>query len=54
MGFGGTVPVGVLVGGWVGHAFSITAVVLVGAVWALVLAVWSNPQSLRAKGASDV
>jgi MFS family permease len=54
MGFGGTVPVGVLVGGWLGNAFSITAVVLVGAVWALVLAAWSNPQSLRAKGASNV
>jgi MFS family permease len=54
MGFGGTVPVGVLVGGWVGHATSITAVIIVGAVWALVLAAWSNAQSLRAKGASDV
>jgi MFS family permease len=54
MGFGGTVPVGVLVGGWVGHATSITAVILAGAVWALVLAAWSNAQSLRAKGAPDV
>jgi predicted MFS family arabinose efflux permease len=54
MGFGGTVPVGVLVGGWMGHVFSITAVILVGAVWALVLAVWSNPQSLRNKGAPNV
>ena len=54
MGFGGTVPVGVLVGGWVGHATSITAVILAGAVRALVLAAWSNAQSLRAKGASDV
>ena len=54
MGFGGTVPVGVLVGGWVGHATSITAVLLAGAVWAVVLAVWSNAQSLRAKGAPDV
>ena len=42
MGFGGTVPVGVLVGGWVGHAISITAVILAGAVWAVVLAAWSN------------
>ena len=33
MGFGGTVPVGVLVGGSVGHATSITAVIL--AVWGL-------------------
>ena len=54
MGFGGTVPVGVLVGGWVGHQVSITAVILAGAVWAVVLAAWSNAQSLRAKGASDV
>ena len=30
MGFGGTVPVGVLVGGWVGHATSITAVIAGG------------------------
>ena len=50
MGFGGTVPVGVLVGGWVGNATSITAVVLAGAVWALVLAAWSNAESLRAEG----
>ncbi len=54
MGFGGTVPVGVLVGGWVGHKASITAVILAGAVWAVVLAAWSNAQWLRAKGASDV
>ncbi|HTK14845.1 MAG TPA: MFS transporter [Acidimicrobiia bacterium] len=54
MGFGGTVPVGVLVGGWVGHTTSITAVILAGAVWAVVLAAWSNAQSLRAKGAPDV
>jgi MFS family permease len=54
MGFGGTVPVGVLVGGWVGNATSITAVLLAGAIWAVVLAVWSNAQSLRAKGAPDV
>ena len=54
MGFGGTVPVGVLVGGWVGHATSITAVIVAGAVWAVVLAAWSNAQSLRAKGAPDV
>ena len=54
MGFGGTVPVGVLVGGWVGHATSITAVLLAGAVWAVVLAAWSNAQSLRAEGAPDV
>jgi len=54
MGFGGTVPVGVLVGGWIGHATSVTAVLLVGAAWAVVLAVWSNAEKLRAKGAPDV
>ena len=54
MGFGGTVPVGVLVGGWIGHVTSMTAVLLGGALWAVVLAVWSNAQSLRAKGAPDV
>lgn len=53
MGFGGTVPLGVLVAGpfVTGHS---TAVLLVGAVWALVLAVWSNATTLREKGASDV
>ena len=54
MGFGGTVPVGVLVGGWVGHAVPISAVILAGAVWAVVLAAWSNVQSLRVRGAPDV
>src|SRR5262249_26643116 len=54
MGFGGTVPVGVLVGGWVGHMTSITAVLLGGAVWAVVLALWSSAQSLRVKGAPEV
>jgi MFS family permease len=54
MGFGGTVPVGVLVAGWIGHSVSITAVILAGAVWAVVLAAWSNASSLRAKGAPDV
>ncbi len=54
MGFGGTVPVGVLVAGWVGHWVSIDTVILAGAAWAVVLAVWSNEKSLRAKGAPDV
>ena len=54
MGFGGTVPVGVLVGGWITHVTSITAVIVAGAVWALVLAVWSNERSLQGKGAPDV
>ena len=54
MGFGGTVPVGVLVAGWIGHTVSITVVILAGAVWAVVLAAWSNADSLRVKGAPDV
>jgi MFS family permease len=54
MGFGGTVPVGVLVGGWVGNATSVTAVILAGAVWAVFLAFWSNVGSLQVKGAPDV
>jgi MFS family permease len=54
MGFGGTVPVGVLVGGWVGHATSITAVIVAGAVWAVVLAAWSNATLLQGKGAPNV
>jgi MFS family permease len=54
MGFGGTVPLGVLVAGWVGNAVSITAILLIGSAWALVLAVWSDPRILRRKGAEDV
>jgi len=54
MGFGGTVPLGVLVGGWVIHLTSITDVLMFGAGWAVVLAAWSNAQTLRAKGAPDV
>jgi predicted MFS family arabinose efflux permease len=53
MGFGGTVPLGVLAAGPFSEDHS-TAVLLVGAVWALVLAVWSNAERLRRKGASDV
>lgn len=53
MGFGGTVPVGVLVAGPFTKSHS-TEVLLLGALWALVLALWSNAQSLREKGASNV
>ena len=53
MGFGGTVPLGVLVAGPFTQEHS-TEVLLIGAVWALVLALWSNARSLREKGASDV
>jgi MFS family permease len=53
MGFGGTVPLGVLIAGGVEQLTSITAIVLAGSVWAIVLAVWSDPRLLRRKGASD-
>jgi len=53
MGFGGTVPLGVLAAGPFSERHS-TAVLLVGAAWALVLALWSNAGRLRRKGASDV
>ena len=53
MGFGGLVPVGVLLAGWVENLTSMTAVLLVGAVWAVVLALWSNPRVLR-KWSADV
>ena len=42
MGFGGTVPVGVLIGGVVAHATSITLVLLIGAAAAVVLAAYAD------------
>ena len=42
MGFGGTVPIGNLIAGPVIEATSITAVLLVGAVWARVLAFYTR------------
>ena len=42
MGFGGTVPIGNLIAGPVIEATSITAVLLVGAAWALVLAAYTR------------
>ena len=48
MGFGGTVPLGVLVAGpFTDH--NVRAVMLVGVVWALVLAWWSDPARLARK-----
>ncbi len=52
MAFGGTVPLGVLVAGPFSKSYS-TEVLLVGAVWALVLALFSGARSLRGKGAPD-
>ncbi|MCU1429511.1 MAG: arabinose efflux permease family protein [Actinomycetia bacterium] len=54
MGFGGTVPVGVLLGGWLADRVSITGVFLAGAVWAVVLAVGSDARRLVARGATNV
>jgi len=53
MGFGGTVPLGVLVFGPLVERYG-TAVLVMGAVWAMVLAVWSSAARLRRKGAPDV
>ncbi len=55
MGFGGTVPLGVLVGGWLAQSVTTLGWVLAGGVvWAVVLALWSNASALHAKGAPDV
>ncbi|TMK85840.1 MAG: MFS transporter, partial [Actinobacteria bacterium] len=48
MAFGGTVPVGVLVAGQVAEATSITAVVLAGAVVALLLAAYADVAAVGA------
>jgi MFS family permease len=50
MGFGGTVPIGVLVAGPLAQATSITLVLLIGAVFAVGLAFYAD---LRAVGAPD-
>jgi MFS family permease len=50
MGFGGTVPVGVLVAGPFTNHF-VTPVLLVGVVWACVLAVWSSARTMQRKAA---
>jgi hypothetical protein len=53
MGFGGMVPVGVLIASWVADVTSITAVIVIGAVFSIMLALWSSPSTLRRKGAFD-
>jgi hypothetical protein len=50
MGFGGTVPLGVLVAGPLAQATSITLVLLIGAAFAVGLAFYAD---LRAAGAPD-
>ena len=54
MGFGGMVPVGVLIASWLADATSITAIIIVGAIFSIMLALWSSPSTLRRKGAFDV
>jgi len=51
MGFGGVVPLGVLVAGPLATGHS-TAVLLVGALWAIVLGCWCGSRRLHAEGAS--
>jgi hypothetical protein len=41
--FGGTVPLGVLFGGWLGKATSITVVLMIGAVTSVLLACYFKP-----------
>src|SRR5207245_1593915 len=50
MAFGGTVPLGVLIAGPFAKAHS-TQIRLIGAAWALVLALRSGGRSLRGRGA---
>ena len=52
MGFGGTVPLGLLAGGWVAKYTSITAVVAVGAGFALLLTLTTRirPEQVRIAG----
>jgi MFS family permease len=50
MAFGGMVPVGVLVAGPFSDSYT-RAILFVGVIWALVLAVWSSARSLHRKGA---
>jgi hypothetical protein len=50
MGFGGTVPLGVLVAGPIANATSITAVMLIGAVVAVALACYADLRRVGAPG----
>jgi MFS family permease len=54
MGFGGMVPVGVLIASWLADATSITAIIIIGASFSIMLALWSSPSTLRRKGAWNV
>jgi predicted MFS family arabinose efflux permease len=53
MGFGGTVPIGNLIAGPVIEATSITAVLLVGAAWALLLAGYTRLTPDRPNGSQE-
>lgn len=48
MGFGGTVPLGLLIGGQIAQATSVTVVVVAGGVAALFLAFAARPRRMRA------
>ena len=52
MGFGGTVPIGLLVGGVIADRTSVTVVLLIGAVVAVLLALVTDvrPQSSESEG----
>ena len=52
MGFGGIVPVGVLVGGFVASSASVTLVLLIGAAAALLLAPYAKLDTLVASRSS--
>jgi hypothetical protein len=53
MGFGGIVPVGVLVGGFVASYTSVTLVLLIGAAAALLLAPYANLEPRLAGSAGN-
>jgi len=50
MGFGGVVPLGVLVAGPFSDNY-VRGILLVGVVWALLLAVWSSARAFRGRDA---
>jgi predicted MFS family arabinose efflux permease len=54
MAFGGMVPIGVLIGGFVVELTSITAVMIAGAVAAVLLAWYCDLDAVGAAGASEV
>lgn len=53
MAFGGTVPIGVLFGGWIEHLIGITAVMLYGACVALFLSFYAGLEKARTQNHSS-